>query len=85
MGDERLFTETELQRYSCDHGSPRYVAHAGVVCEVTDSPKWRSAMHEPLHFAGRDLASQLPDAPHCEEVFARPCVIRAGRPVSSAR
>jgi predicted heme/steroid binding protein len=36
-------------------------------------------MHERLHFPGLDLTSELPDAPHKEEVFTRPCVKVVGR------
>jgi predicted heme/steroid binding protein len=35
-------------------------------------------MHEQLHFAGQDLTSELPEAPHEAEVFDRPCVRRVG-------
>jgi predicted heme/steroid binding protein len=36
-------------------------------------------MHEQLHFPGQDLTSELPDAPHAEDVFSRPCVKVIGR------
>lgn len=56
-----------------------YVACRGVVYDVTECPKWRTGMHEALHFPGLDLTSELPEAPHGDEVFSRPCVKRVGR------
>ena len=79
MNDERIFTERELRRYNGERGIPKYVAHNGVVYDVTDCPKWRPELHEHLHFPGQDLTSELPDAPHGEEVFERPCVKRVGK------
>ena len=72
-------TETELRRNSGDRGSRKYVAYDGVVYDVTDCPKWRLDLHENLHFPGQDLTSELPDAPHEEDVFSRPCVKIIGK------
>jgi predicted heme/steroid binding protein len=75
---ERIFTERELQRYNGERGQPVYIAFRGVVYDVTDCPKWRTGLHEQLHFAGIDLTPELTDAPHADEVFTRPCVKRVG-------
>ena len=75
---ERRFTPLELQRYNGERGARVYLAHAGVVYDVTDCPKWRTGLHEQLHFAGFDLTGELVDAPHGQEVFSRPCVRRVG-------
>jgi predicted heme/steroid binding protein len=75
---ERTFTERELRRYNGERGAPAYIAHAGVVYDVSDCPKWRTGLHEQLHFAGQDLTPSLPDAPHRADVFGRPCVKRVG-------
>lgn len=72
-------SERELRRNNGDRGSRKYVAHAGIVYDVTDCPKWRLDLHENLHFPGQDLTSELPDAPHDEEVFSRPCVKMVGK------
>ena len=79
MTGDLTFTERDLRRYDGERGQPKYVAHNGIVYYVTDCPKWRPEMHEQLHFPGQDLTSELPDAPHGEEVFERPCVKRVGR------
>ena len=71
---ERIVTFLELRRNNGDRGTRKYVAFKGIVYDVTDCPKWRLDMHERLHFPGQDLTSELPDAPHAEDVFSRPCV-----------
>ena len=76
---DRLVTEKELRRNDGDRGSRKYVAHNGIVYDVTDCPKWRPDLHENLHFPGQDLTSELPDAPHQEEVFKHDCVKIVGR------
>jgi predicted heme/steroid binding protein len=75
---ERAFTLTELARYNGERGRPAYIAYAGVVYEVGDCPKWRTGLHEGLHFPGQDLTAELADAPHAAEVFSRPGVKRVG-------
>lgn len=76
---EIIITEMELRRNNGDRGSRKYVAHDGVVYDVTDCPKWRLDLHENLHFPGQDLTGELPDAPHEDDVFSRPCVKVVGR------
>ena len=76
---ERIVTEMELRRNTGERGSRKFIAHAGIVYDVTDCPKWRLDLHENLHFPGQDLTSELPDAPHKEEVFTRPCIKIVGK------
>jgi len=75
----RTFTERDLQQYNGERGQPVYIAYAGWVYDVTDCPKWRTGLHEQLHFAGADLTRSLHKAPHSAEVFSRPGVRRVGR------
>ena len=72
-----IFTASQLRRYDGDDG-PAYIAYKGIVYDVSQCPKWRGTMHEGQHFPGQDLTSELPDAPHGEEVFRHPCVRRVG-------
>ena len=72
-----IFTERQLRRYDGDTGPP-YVAFRGIVYDLSECPKWRTGMHEQLHFPGQDLTGELGDAPHADEVFTRPCVRRVG-------
>jgi predicted heme/steroid binding protein len=76
---ERVITEIELRRNTGERGTRKWIAYAGIVYDVTDCPKWRTDMHERLHFPGQDLTTELPDAPHKNDVFTRPCVQVVGR------
>jgi predicted heme/steroid binding protein len=76
---ERSFTVAELGRFDGDRGHRAYVAFRGVVYDVTAMRRWRGGFHEGLHFAGQDLTEFLEQAPHGEEVFSRPGVVRVGR------
>jgi predicted heme/steroid binding protein len=80
---DRLVSEMELRRNDGGRGSRKYVAHNGIVYDVTDCPKWRQELHENLHFPGQDLTSELPDAPHKTEVFKHDCVKIVGKLESS--
>jgi predicted heme/steroid binding protein len=75
----RTITLAELRRNSGERGARKYIAYRGLVYDVTDCPKWRPDMHEQLHFPGQDLTSELPEAPHQEEVFKHDCVKIVGR------
>lgn len=77
MSAERVFTEMELRRFDGEDG-PMYIAYQGVVYDVSGCPRWRSGLHERLHYPGLDLTAALPEAPHAADVFTRPCVKRVG-------
>ena len=76
---DRIITILELRRNNGERGSRKFIAHLGIVYDVTDCPKWRLDLHENLHFPGQDLTGELVDAPHEEDVFTRPCVKVIGR------
>lgn len=76
---ETIITERELRRNTGERGRRKFIAYNGVVYDVTECPKWRTDLHEGLHFAGQDLTSELPGAPHKEDVFTRPCVKVIGK------
>ncbi len=76
---DRVISLVELKRNTGERGTRKFIAHQGIVYDVTDCPKWRLDMHEWLHFPGQDLTSELPEAPHKEEVFKHDCVIIVGR------
>ena len=65
----RVFTERELRKYDGSRKNPVYIAYNGLVYDVTASPHWHTGEHRNLHFAGQDLTSELPDAPHGDLVF----------------
>lgn len=45
-----------------------WVAYKGIIYDVSKSKLWRDGKHYE-HWAGQDLTSELPDAPHNEKVF----------------
>ena len=67
----RVFTEQELIQYNGSGKMPVYIAYRGVVYDVTTSTHWRTGEHHDLHYAGQDLTSELPDAPHSDLVFRK--------------
>ena len=69
-----IITQDELKRNTGEGSTRCWLAYNGIVYDVTDCPKWQTGLHELLHFAGQDLTSEFPDAPHKEEVFSHPCV-----------
>lgn len=79
MIPDRQFTLAELRRHDGEQKAALYIAYDGVVYDVTNCPKWRSGMHEGLHFPAQDLTSELPEAPHAVDVFKYPCVKPVGR------
>lgn len=76
---DREISLAELRRNDGGRTSRKWIAHNGIVYDVTDCPRWQKELHEGLHFAGQDLTSELPDAPHKDDVFTRPCVRVVGR------
>ena len=76
---EQVVSESELHRNTGNHGTPKWIAYGSIVYDVTDCPRWRKELHEHMHFPGQDLTTELPDAPHKEDVFTRPCVKVVGR------
>jgi predicted heme/steroid binding protein len=75
----RIVTIMELRRNTGERSTRMWIAYDGIVYDVTDCPKWRSGLHEQLHFAGQDLTSEMPEAPHKLEVFKHDCVKVIGK------
>ncbi|HEX7973408.1 MAG TPA: cytochrome b5 domain-containing protein [Anaerolineales bacterium] len=77
-GPDRIITLAELRRHAGEDG-PMYIAFQGIVYDVSGCAKWRTGLHEGLHFPGQDLTDEFDQAPHSVEVFQHPCVRRVGR------
>ncbi|MFZ6031414.1 MAG: cytochrome b5 domain-containing protein [Chloroflexota bacterium] len=76
---DRIFTVHELRLYNGEDRPQLYIAYRGIVYDVTECPRWRRGMHERIHFPGQDLSGEIEEAPHAEDVFARPCVKIVGK------
>lgn len=75
---DRIITQSELRRHDGETENRKWIAYDDIVYDVTDCPRWKKELHERLHYPGLDLTTELPDAPHEEDVFTRPCVIVIG-------
>ncbi len=76
---DRIVPMMELKSNTGERGTRMWIAYNGLVYDVTDCPKWRIGLHEQLHFAGQDLTSEFPEAPHKLEVFKHDCVKIIGK------
>lgn len=76
---DKIVTMLELKRNTGERSTRMWIAHNGIVYDVTACPKWRTGMHEFLHFPGQDLTSEFLDAPHKEEVFKHDCITVIGK------
>jgi predicted heme/steroid binding protein len=77
---ERIVTELELRRNTGERGTCMWVAHKGIVYDVTDCSRWKKGLHEDQHFPGQELTEELENnAPHTEIVFRNPCVKVVGK------
>jgi predicted heme/steroid binding protein len=65
--NQRKITKQELEENNGKNGKPAFVVYKGKVYDVTESPMWIEGEHMGLHNAGKDLTSELEDAPHSEE------------------
>ncbi len=64
------YTRSQLGLRNGQDRDEIWIAYKGVIYDVTDSRMWRNGRHYE-HWAGQDLTSELPDAPHNDEVFAK--------------
>jgi len=76
---DKIVSNMELKHNTGERGTRLWIAYNGIVYDVTECPKWRTGLHELLHFAGHDLTSEFPEAPHKIEVFKHDCVRMIGK------
>lgn len=68
---DKVFSPEELHHYDGQEGRPAYVAHKGVVYDVTNSKMWRNGKHMNRHTAAHDLTLEFSSAPHKPDVLER--------------
>jgi len=68
---ERHFTPQELAGFDGSDGKPTYVAHKGMVYDVSGSKLWKAGKHMNRHHAGGDMGLELSTAPHSPAVLER--------------
>lgn len=68
---QKTFTPDELARCDGRDGRPAYVAHEGRVFDVSGSKLWKDGRHMNRHQSGRDLTTDLSQAPHGRDMLDR--------------
>ncbi len=68
--DLPLLTPAQLALRNGQDKPQVWIAYKGIVYDVSHSRLWREGKHYE-HWAGQDLTSELPDAPHTDAVFTR--------------
>lgn len=68
------YTKAELSLRNGQDRPEIWICYQGLIYDVTRSRLWEKGMHYE-HWAGQDLTSEFPDAPHTEQVFERYPVI----------
>ncbi|MHC1791923.1 DUF2231 domain-containing protein [Solidesulfovibrio sp.] len=68
---DRRFTPQELAGFDGSDGKPIYLAHNGIVYDVTTSRLWKAGKHMNRHHAGGDMGLELSQAPHTPDVLER--------------
>jgi predicted heme/steroid binding protein/uncharacterized membrane protein len=62
-----------LSQFDGKEGRPAYIAHQGIIYDMTKSRFWKNGSHMMKHAAGNDLTDMLKTAPHGEDkVLAMP-------------
>ena len=67
----KVFTQEQLSESDGTNGKPAYVAYKGIVYDVSESFLWKRGKHQGLHRAGRDLTSEIENAPHEADFLER--------------
>lgn len=67
---EKIFTASDLSKYTGKDGMPAYYAYKGKVYDVSTSTLWKLGEHFGLQ-AGVDLTGKMDGAPHGDEVISR--------------
>jgi predicted heme/steroid binding protein len=70
MKELPVYTKFQLALRNGTDKEETWIAYKGTIYDVTRSTLWRFGKHYE-HFAGQDLTTELPDAPHTEAVFER--------------
>jgi len=65
-----LYSRSQLALRNGQDREEIWVAHAGLIYDLTHSRLWRGGKHYE-HWAGQDLTNELAAAPHDERVFER--------------
>jgi predicted heme/steroid binding protein/uncharacterized membrane protein len=60
----QTFTKQQLAEFNGQNGKPVYIAHQGIVYDLSESKLWKNGQHMRRHNAGVDLTAEIQAAPH---------------------
>ncbi len=69
------YTMEEVAKHRGPGGTGVWIVYEGKIYDVSKSDLWIDGNHQEMHNAGRDLTSEIADAPHDDEVLKRYPVI----------
>jgi predicted heme/steroid binding protein len=69
------YTMEEVAKHNGPGGTGVWFVYQGKIYDVSKSDLWVDGYHQELHNAGKDLSSEMADAPHDVEVLERYPVI----------
>jgi len=69
------YTMEEVAKHKGPGGTGVWFVHQGKIYDVSKSDLWVDGDHQGMHSAGRDITSEMADAPHDEDVLTRYPVI----------
>jgi predicted heme/steroid binding protein len=61
----------QLKQFDGNAGKPVYVAINDKVYDVSHSDLWIDGEHQGMHSAGKNLAGEISNAPHGDEVLSK--------------
>jgi predicted heme/steroid binding protein len=64
------FSKSQLALRNGQDKPEIWIAYKSIIYDVSKSRLWQKGMHYE-HWAGQDLTSELPDAPHNDFVFKK--------------
>lgn len=65
------YTMEEVAKHTGRGGTAAWFVFGDKIYDVTKSDLWTEGDHQEMHTAGRNLTSEMPDAPHDEDVLTR--------------
>jgi predicted heme/steroid binding protein len=70
LSESKEYTRAQLALRNGQDKEEVWCAFRGIIYDLSGSGMWKYGRHYE-HWAGQDLTTELPDAPHSESVFLK--------------